>query len=203
MRRSTETPKLVILWITRKLSFASNQLPNDNYFTCVLKRKQLIERLVKFVKPRNFISSRYKVMMPDKGLACNTTNTCFYRPHPKDGGRYCFQFVSSHPGGTPSLSIPIPIRPCLGGGTRSRLGWGVVPQSSLGWGGYPDPALDGGVPRSSLGWGGYLNLGWGGTPTLDGVTPTLDGVTPTLEGVPHLWGSPPSHVWGVPPTHPE
>ena len=22
-----------------------------------------------------------------------------YRPHPKDGGRYCFQFVSPHPGG--------------------------------------------------------------------------------------------------------
>ena len=49
----------------------------------------------------------------------------FYRPHPKDGGRYCFQFVSSHldGAGTPSFLIG----PGRGGNPypRSGLGGGV------------------------------------------------------------------------------
>ena len=48
-----------------------------------------------------------------------------YRPHPKDGGRYCFQFVSPHPGRG-------------GGGPRSR------------WGGVPGPVPGGGGTRSQV-----------------------------------------------------
>ena len=96
-------------------------------------------------------------------------------------------FVSSHPGG----GYPIPIHPCMGGGTRSSLGQG---------GGTPIQPWMGGYSRTSLGqvgWGpqpwtgGYPNLEWGGTPILDGGYPNLGGGipspgggTPSL-GVPH------------------
>ena len=55
------------------------------------------------------------------GLSC-------YRPHPKDGGRYCFQFVSSHFRGVP----------------QSGLGRGVPHLRS---GGYPISGLGRGVPH--------------------------------------------------------
>ena len=67
----------------------------------------------------------------------------YYRPHPKDGGRYCFQFVSPHLDGG------------VGGGT---------PDTALDGGGGPDPALEGGVPQPWTGEGtpspgGYPKLG--------------------------------------------
>ena len=60
------------------------------------------------------------------------SNNC--RPHPKDGGRYCFQFV------------------CQSTPRRGR-----VPQPGLDGGGVPQPGLDGGgVPWPGLdGGGGY------------------------------------------------
>ena len=139
-------------------------------------------------------------------------------------GRYCFQFVSPHPGGYPipihprSLSIPVrggvpnpaldgggtPIQPWMGG--YPNLGWG----GTLSPGGYPDPALDGGgtptldrgVPQPWM--GGYpisrgvprSSLGQGGTSTLDrGVPRPWMGGYPNLgRGVPHPMSG------GVPPS---
>ena len=81
----------------------------------------------------------------------------------KDGGRYCFQFVSSHRGPHP----------------RSR--WGVPHPRSRG---YPIPGPGGGVPIPGPG-GGYPILLMGGKPPppqsrLDGVLPSpgLDGLPP-------------------------
>ena len=64
----------------------------------------------------------------------------FYCPHPKDEGRYCFQFVSSHldrRGGTP---IP------------GQDGGGYPHLRSRRWG-YPIPGQQGGVPSRSGGRG--------------------------------------------------
>ena len=63
----------------------------------------------------------------------------YYRPHPKDGGRYCFQFVcqfTPRPGGG---GVP---DPALEGGYPVS-GWGV-----------PVSGLGGGTPSQI--WGGYL-----------------------------------------------
>ena len=136
-----------------------------------------------------------------------------YLPHPKDGGRYCFQFVcqfTPRPGG----GYPIP---GLGRGEpHPRSGWGVtLSQVWVGeggtpsqvWGGTPYvPGLSGGTPYQV--WDGTLSQvwvrgvphprsGWGvpwGTPW-----PGQDGVhPPTMTG----WGiPPPHHDWmGYPPT---
>ena len=54
----------------------------------------------------------------------------FYRPHPKDGGRYCFQFISPHlvgGGGTTSQ-----VWPDLGWGTPQTLDW-VPPGHGIGY----------------------------------------------------------------------
>ena len=73
-----------------------------------------------------------------------------YRPHPKYGGRYCFQFVSSHLGGVPG---PGPGR----GGPRSRSRWGSQIQVQVGGvpgpgpGGIPGLRSRGGVPSLSKG----------------------------------------------------
>ena len=90
----------------------------------------------------------------------------FYRPHPKDGGRYCFQFVSSHLdwGG----GYPIP-----------GLDWGV-PHPRSGLGGTPSqvqvrvgvPYLaDRGVPpskiRMGVPWDTPIKTGWGYLPAQD------------------------------------
>ena len=100
----------------------------------------------------------------------------FYRPHSKDGGRYCFQFVcqfTSRGGG--------------GGGTpvRSR-------------GGYPIPSLAGGVPhpRSRRGEGGTPSQVWMGGGGTQGTPPTRSGW-----GTPQTWDGYPPQTWdGVPPT---
>ena len=95
----------------------------------------------------------------------------YYRPHPKDGGRYCFQFVSPHPGGG--------VTPCLGLNSLLYLEMSVC--SLLGGRGVPaDPTLyGGGGSRSSLD-------GWGSPdPALDG------GGYPISGGVPHLRVPPP------------
>ena len=79
----------------------------------------------------------------------------YYRPHPKDGGRYCFQFVGPH------LDRG-------GRGTRSSLGWGGTPSPggtpTLDGGGYPVSGL-GGYPISGWGGGGYPVSGLGGYPS--------------------------------------
>ena len=142
----------------------------------------------------------------------------FYCPHPKDGGRYCFQFVcQSTPrpgGGTPARSGwwggagGCPSQVWVVGGTPARSGWWGggrgVPQLGLdGWG-VPQPGLDGwGVPRPGLdggGAGGCPSQVWmvGGYPSqvwMVGGTwgtpqPGLDGVPP-----PRLDGVPPHHDW--------
>ena len=93
--------------------------------------------------------------------------TYVYRPHPKDGGRYCFQFVCQS---TPWGGVP---QPGLDGGgvTPARSGW-----DGMGWeyasqvwmvgGGEPQPGLDKGVPQPGLDGGG-------------GIRPGLDGGYPS------------------------
>ena len=112
--------------------------------------------------------------------------TYFYRPHPKDGGRYCFQFVCQS---TPRRGRR---------GTPARSGW---------WGGgyldggdgYPGQVLIvGGTPASLDGGGGTpARSGWWGVPQ-----PGLDGRGGNLTrsgwwAVPRV---PPGQVWmvGVP-----
>ena len=90
-------------------------------------------------------------------MASYSTSNHHYRPHPWDGGRYCFQFVSSH------LD--------WGGGCRSGQGvppsqvrtLGVPPSQVRMWGG-------GGYLHLGSGWGrGYLIPGQnGGTPIRSG-----------------------------------
>ena len=123
-----------------------------------------------------------------------TFSSNYYRPHPKDGGRYCFQFVSPH----------------LGGGVpQSGLG-GTPSQVWLGGGGYLIPGLAGGVPHPRSRQGG------GGTPSQVrmGYSPTRSGWDtpwPDQDGVPpwHLgqgtpldlgWGTPLDLAWGTPRT---
>ena len=82
---------------------------------------------------------RYASCVHAGGLSCqicillrDVRKIC-YRPHPKGGGRYCFQFVcqfTSRGGGVPGP----------GGGTRSQIR-----------GGYPVSDLGGGVPSLSKG----------------------------------------------------
>ena len=121
---------------------------------------------------------------------------CFYRPHPKDGGRYCFQFVcqstSQGGGGVAPSQVwlrGVPIPGLAGGGVphpRSRWGRG----SRSGWG----TPLDLGwiPPPPGLGWGTPLDLGWGTHPPQ-----TWDGVPPHDLG----WGTPlpPDLGRGTPP----
>ena len=75
-------------------------------------------------------------------LLCNN-----YRPHPKNGGMYCFHFVcqSTSRGGTPVRS---------GGGTPSQVWWGSTP-SQVQVGGVPNPRSrqEEGVPHPRSGWG--------------------------------------------------
>ena len=105
--------------------------------------------------------------------------TC-YRPHPKDGGRYCFQLVcqSTHRWGVPKPGLD-------GGGGYPDQVWMV--------GGVPWPGLDGGGGYPSQVWmvWGYPSQVWmvGGTPPWPG----LDG-----GGVPE--GTPTSQVWMGYPT---
>ena len=106
---------------------------------------------------------------PAGGLSC-------YCPHLKDGGRNCFQFVSSH------LNRELP---------HLADGEGGVPHPRSGWG-YPIPGLDRGTPsqvqmrvphpRSGQG-GGYPILLTEGTPI-----PGMDG------GVPHPAVQSPSKI---------
>ena len=103
----------------------------------------------------------------------------FYRPHPKDGGRYCFQFVcQSTPrrggGGYPSQVLMVG----GGGSTPARSGW-------LGRG-YPGQVwmVGGGVPRAPPGqvWMAYppTMTGWGTHPPwLDGVPPPPTSIAST------------------------
>ena len=100
-------------------------------------------------------------------LICSTLY--FYRRHPKDWGRYCFQFVSPHRGG--------------GGGCTPCLGLNSLFQSvhTLGGGGYPiQPWMGGGDLIQPWTGGGYLIQPWtgGGYP----IQPWTGGGTPTLDG---------------------
>ena len=135
--------------------------------------------------------------------------------HPKDGGRYCFQFVcqftswGDYPisglsrGGTPSQ--------LLMGVTPSQAWWGTPSRSWWGYLGYPKLGLDGGY----LGYPPPLRPGQGTHPPWDGVPPPPSrpgqgtphpgmgypqpgmGYLPTWDGVQPRWGTP----WDmVPPT---
>ena len=70
-------------------------------------------------------------------MTLNASHSHNYRPHPKDGGRYCFQFVCQFTsrGGVPQSGLGgYPIPDLAGGGTPSQV-----------WlGGYPIPGLAGG-----------------------------------------------------------
>ena len=95
-----------------------------------------------------------------------------YRPHPKDGGRYCFQFVCQF---TPRRG---------GGGTPARSGWWGVPQ----------PGLDGGgreVPQPGL-YGGR-----GVYPIQVGMVPGLDGVWGVPQPGLDCGGGYPGQAWMV------
>ena len=92
----------------------------------------------------------------------------FCRPHPKDGRRYCFQFVCQ--------SIPR-----LGGGESTP-----IPGQD---GGYPIPDQDGVPPTISrmgyhpmAGWGYSLSAGWGDPPSqvkTGGSTPNWNSIACT------------------------
>ena len=92
-----------------------------------------------------------------------------YRPHPKDGGRYCFQFVCQF---TPRLRRDT--QPGLDGGGRGecpRKVWmvGGVPWPGLDGGGISQPGLDGGgtpgnPPSTMTGWGTSPHQDCIGTP---------------------------------------
>ena len=145
-------------------------------------------------------------------------------PHPKDGGRYCFQFVCQFKsrGGVPQSglgAVPHP-RSDWGGGTPSQV-WlggsrsdqdGVTPPPP-GLDGVPSPpqTWDGDPPGHGMGYPpgpemGYSlrhgtgyppDIGWGTPQTLDGVPPqTWDGVPPG-PGT----GYPPGPGMGYPPRH--
>ena len=107
-------------------------------------------------------------------------NGPYYRPHPKDEERYCFQFVCQF---TPRGGVPHPRSGW--GGTPSQVWMGGYPISGL-RAGYPIPGLDGGVPHLRSGQGYPI-------PDLDGgyPIPGLDG-----GGLPH-----PRSGWGVPGVH--
>ena len=94
----------------------------------------------------------------------------YYRPHPKDGGRYCFQFVCQF---TPRLGEVPPSAST--GYPLPRSDWGYplprkeVPHPYLGRG-YPRPDLGRGTPPPIIRWG-YphpdLVPGGGDTPQLE------------------------------------
>ena len=128
----------------------------------------------------------------------------FYRPHPKDGGRYCFQIVcQSTPrrgagGGypIPGLDRGVPIRGPGGGYPRSR--WGL-----------PHPA-DRGVPHPRSGWGRgtHPRSRQGSTPSqvwMMGVTPGQDwiGYPPPPPPARTGWDTPLTMTgWTTPPPPP-
>ena len=134
----------------------------------------------------------------------------FYRPHPKDGGRYCFHFVcqfTSQGGGYPIPGLggyPIPglarevPHPRSGlEGTPSQVWSGGYPISGLARGvpGVPpDQVRMGYSPRSGM--GNPLDMRWGTPQTWHGVPPwTWDGVPPG----PGM-GYPLDLGWGTPQT---
>ena len=164
----------------------------------------------------------------DVSLSTNMTpsNPSFYRPHPKDGGRYYFQSVHTceeegvpHP--RSGWGVPCP-RSVGGGVTCPRSGWGVPQGPSwpdLDGGGYlgspPQPGLGGGTPSQVCGWGGtpsqvcgwgvphprsggYPSQGWmGGTPGSPLARSGSWGVTQGTR-IPHTTRT----GWGtLPPTH--
>ena len=121
-------------------------------------------------------------------LAYHATCSIYYRPHPKDGGSYCFQFVcQSTPrwgvypsqvwmvGGVARLGldgggvVTLARSGWWGGGTPARSGWCGVPQLRLDGGevpgqvwmmGVPPPGLDGGGTTGTL----QARSGWWGVP---------------------------------------
>ena len=110
-----------------------------------------------------------------------------YRPHPKDWGRYCFQFIcqSTPRSGGGGYPIPGP-----GGG---------LPHPRSGWG-YPIPSPCRGVPHSRSRWGvPHPANGGYSIPGLDGLVPHPR----SRWGVPHqlMRGVlPPARTgWGTPP----
>ena len=153
----------------------------------------------------------------------------YYRPYLKDGGRYCFQFVSSHLDGWGLYPILLlmgggryPIPGQDGGYSHPRSGKGVSP-SQIRVGGTPSqvrmgytsiPGLDEGVPPYHVRVGyPHLRSGQGGYPSLvsmrvvpcwqDGVPPISRMAIPPCwqDGVPPSagWGYPPSAEWRIPP----
>ena len=152
----------------------------------------------------------------NRSLQTRSRMLTFYRPHPKDEGRYCFQFVCQF---TPGGEYPVPGlgrggTPCqvwIRGGTPSQVWMGGCPipglyrrgtpsqvwtggtPSQVWTGGHPIPGLDGGHPISGLDyWEPHPRSGQGGY-----HIPGLDrGGTPS-----QVWmGGTPSQVWtgGVP-----
>ena len=138
--------------------------------------------------PNRLCSGRYASCVHAGGLSC-------YRPHPKDGGRYCFQFVcQSTSRGVPQSGLGgYPIPGLAGGvphprsgqrGTPSQVWWGGTP-SQVCWG-VPHPRSGRGVP----GVPPQTRSGWGSIQTWDGVPPsTWDGVHPPDlgRGTPQTW----------------
>ena len=125
------------------------------------------------------------------------SSTPDYRTHPKDGGRYCFQFTPRRGGGYPiwltqwTGGYPIPDLDREISCPRSR--WGV-PHPRLGWE-VPHLADGGAYPHLRSGLGGVCHprSGWLGVPhPADGGTPSKIrmGVTPPRQ---QDWVAPPPH----------
>ena len=165
--------------------------------------------LYKSVVPIKLLGSMEK---PDKSTLYTGRLPSRYRPHPKDGGRYCFQLVcqsTPRQGGYPSQVWMVggghpsqvwmvgggtPVKSGWCGGTPARSGWWVgTPARSWWWGGVPQPSLDGGGYPGL--WSNFYSghhLDGGGTPARSGwwgipPQPGLDG-----GGVPWV---PPHHDW--------
>ena len=116
-------------------------------------------------------------------------NDVYYRPHPKDGGRYCFQFVCQFTSWGRG-----------GGATPVRSGGGAPhPRSGPGGGGTPSQVWPGGVPYPRSGWGGYRGSPQPGQEGVPWPDQTWDGVPPLGPGT----GYPPGSGMGYPPWHSE
>ena len=108
-------------WTANFSFFSTLQFPTKTGKTCsFILRKKFWFMPMLHTQQRKFF------------LATICISFCDYRPHPKDGGRYCFQFVSPHldvggAGGVPQVwlveGVPSPSHVWMVGGGGTRSGW--------------------------------------------------------------------------------
>ena len=105
----------------------------------------------------------------------------FYRPHPKDEGRYSFQFVCQF---TPQGDYPVPGR---GGSTKCQVWTGGTPSQVWMRRGVPHPRPGpGGIPHLRSGQGSNPFQVWmGGGFPISGLDAKGDPIPGLDRGVPH------------------